>query len=46
MGIGIMTDQRWKEIRDFMVEAQLLKPETDWKSAYTTEMVKDLHIMM
>jgi NitT/TauT family transport system substrate-binding protein len=46
MGIGIMTDQRWKEIRDFMVEAQLLKPETDWKAAYTTEVVKDLHIMM
>jgi NitT/TauT family transport system substrate-binding protein len=46
MGIGIMTDQRWKEIRDFMVDAQLLKPDTDWKSAYTTEFVKDLHIIM
>jgi NitT/TauT family transport system substrate-binding protein len=46
MGIGIMTEQRWKRIRDFMVEFQLLKESTDWKSAFTTEFVKDLHIMM
>jgi NitT/TauT family transport system substrate-binding protein len=46
MGIGIMTDQRWKEIRDFMVESELLKPGTNWKAAYTNEMVKDLHILM
>jgi NitT/TauT family transport system substrate-binding protein len=46
MGIGVMTDARWKEIRDFMVDAQLLKPSTDWKAAYTTEFVKDLRIMM
>jgi NitT/TauT family transport system substrate-binding protein len=46
LGIGIMTDARWREIRDFMVEAQLLKAATDWKAAYTTEFVKDLRIMM
>lgn len=46
MGIGIMTEARWQKTRDFMVEFQLLKPNTDWKSAFTTEFVKDLHIMI
>ena len=44
--IGIMTETRWKAIRDFMVESQLLKEGTDWKAAFTTEFVKDLRIMM
>jgi len=46
MGIGIMTEARWQKTRDFMVEFELLKPATDWKSAFTTEFVKDLHIMI
>lgn len=45
MGIGIMTDARWKKTAEFMVEAGLLKPETDWRKAYTTRFVKDLKIM-
>ncbi len=45
-GIGIMTDERWKATYDFLVKADLLKASTDWKSAYTTDFVKDLHIMM
>lgn len=44
-GIGIMTDQRWKATADFMVNAGLLKPGTDWKKAYTTQFVKDLMIL-
>jgi hypothetical protein len=28
------------------VKADLLKASTNWKSAFTTEFVKDLHIMM
>ncbi len=45
-GIGIMTDARWKATYDFLVKANLLKASTDWKSAFTTAFVKDLHIMM
>jgi NitT/TauT family transport system substrate-binding protein len=44
MGVGIMTDARWEQTYKFMVGANLLKPETDWKKAYTTRFVKDLKI--
>jgi NitT/TauT family transport system substrate-binding protein len=43
-GIGVMTDTRWKQLADFMMSVGLLKPSTDWRSGYTTEFVKDLHI--
>ena len=46
MGIGIMTETRWQTLRDVLVESKLLKASTDWKSAFTTEFVKDLRIMM
>ena len=39
-----MTEERWKKTYDFMVEAGLLKPEVDWKKAFTDEFVKDLKI--
>jgi NitT/TauT family transport system substrate-binding protein len=45
-GIGIMTEARWQATYDFLVKADLLKASTNWKSAFTTEFVKDLHIMM
>jgi NitT/TauT family transport system substrate-binding protein len=45
-GIGVMTEVRWKATYDFLVKADLLKASTNWKSAFTTEFVKDLHIMM
>jgi NitT/TauT family transport system substrate-binding protein len=44
-GIGIMTEARWKKTYDFMVAAELLKPDTDWHKAYTTQFVKDLKVM-
>lgn len=44
-GIGVMTDARWRKTRDFMVEVGLLKPDLDWKRAYTTQFVKDLKVM-
>jgi NitT/TauT family transport system substrate-binding protein len=44
-GIGTMTEARWKKTADFMVGAGLLKPETDWKKAFTTQFVKDLKVM-
>ena len=43
-GAGIMTEARWKQTYDFMVKAGLLKAETDWKKAFTTDFVKDLKI--
>ena len=45
-GIGVMTEARWKATYDFLVKANLLKASTKWQSAFTTEFVKDLHIMM
>ncbi|MCI1192420.1 ABC transporter substrate-binding protein [Calidifontimicrobium sp. SYSU G02091] len=44
-GIGIMTDERWEKTAKFMVEWGLLKPDTDWRKAYTTRFVKDLQVM-
>jgi len=43
-GIGIMTDARWKTLGDFMIQVGMIKPTTDWKSAYTTEFVTGLNI--
>lgn len=45
MGIGVMTDARWKRTRDFMVNAGLLNADVDWKRAYTTQFVKNLKVM-
>jgi NitT/TauT family transport system substrate-binding protein len=45
-GIGIMTEERWKKTYEYLVDAGLLKADTDWKKAFTTEFVKDLNIMM
>ena len=43
-GIGTMTDARWKQTRDFMVKADLLKPSVDYKRAFTTRFTDGLHI--
>lgn len=45
LGIGTMTDERWKKTADFMIAAGLLKPTTDWKKAYTTQFVKDVKVL-
>jgi NitT/TauT family transport system substrate-binding protein len=46
MGIGIMTEERWKKTSDFLVQAGLLKADTDWRKAFTTDYIKDLRITM
>ena len=46
MGIGIITDARWKATYDFMVGAGLLKPEVDWKQGFTDKFVKSLKLSM
>jgi NitT/TauT family transport system substrate-binding protein len=45
MGIGIMTDERWKKTHEYMVSAGLLAPNVDVRQAYTTQFVKDLKVM-
>lgn len=45
LGIGAMTDERWKKTAEFMASYGLLKPTTDYRKAYTTQFVKDLKIM-
>ncbi|MEN0108563.1 MAG: ABC transporter substrate-binding protein, partial [Pseudomonas sp.] len=44
-GIGTMSDSRWQATRDFMVKAQLLNADTDWKKAYDTRFVRDLKVL-
>jgi NitT/TauT family transport system substrate-binding protein len=45
MGIGVMTEERWKKTYDYMVSAGLLKADVDYKQAFTTLFVKDLRVM-
>jgi NitT/TauT family transport system substrate-binding protein len=44
MGIGIITEQRWKATYELMVNEGLLPKETDWTKGFTTRFVKDLKI--
>ncbi len=39
MGLGAMTDARWKSIFETMVAAGLYKPELDYRKAFTLEFV-------
>jgi len=45
MGIGVMTEARWRADYDLMASAGLLPKDTDWHKAFTTQFVKDLKIM-
>ena len=45
LGIGVMTDERWKKTYDYMVSQGLLKADVDYKQAYTTQVVRDLKVM-
>ena len=45
MGIGIITDARWKRTYDTMVGNGLLKADVDYRQAYTTQFVRDLKVM-
>jgi NitT/TauT family transport system substrate-binding protein len=46
MGIGIITEARWRATYDYMVAAGLLKPEVDWKAGFTDRFVKSLKLFM
>lgn len=39
LGIGAMTDARWHDFFESMVQAGLYKPDMDWKAAYTLRFV-------
>jgi NitT/TauT family transport system substrate-binding protein len=45
LGLGAMTEARWRKTRDMMVSVGLLKADTDWKKAFTTEYIDDVHVM-
>ena len=45
MGIGIMTEARWKADYELMASSGLVPKDTDWHKAYTTQFVKNLKIM-
>jgi NitT/TauT family transport system substrate-binding protein len=45
MGIGTMTDGRWKKTFEYMVAQGLLKADVDLRKAYTTRFVQDLKVM-
>jgi len=40
MGIGVMTDARWKATYDFMVAGGLIDKSVDYKKAFTTSSSK------
>jgi NitT/TauT family transport system substrate-binding protein len=40
-----MTDARWKKTFDYMVGAKLLKPATDYRSAYTLQFIQSAKVM-
>ena len=44
-GAGVITEARWRATYEYMVRAGLLKADTDWRRAFTTQFVRDLKIM-
>lgn len=44
-GLFTMTDARWKQTFEFMREATLLKPDTDYRKAYTLEFVRQVKVL-
>jgi NitT/TauT family transport system substrate-binding protein len=44
--IGSMTEARWKATDAYMVQNGLLKPDTDWHKAFTTEFVSDSDVKL
>lgn len=44
-GIGTITEARWKASYELMVASGLLKPETDWRKAFSTSIISDIRVM-
>lgn len=45
MGVGVITEARWRLTYDYMVRAGLLKADTDWRRGIAPQFVRDLKIM-
>ena len=45
LGILTMTDARWKRTFDFMVQAGMVKPDLDYKRAYTLDLVREVKVL-
>lgn len=44
-GIGSMTDARWKEMYDFMVQNKALPTDFDYRKTFTMRFVDGLHVL-
>ena len=44
-GVLTMTDGRWKQTFDFMVEAGLIRRDVDYRKAYTLQFVNQVHVL-
>jgi NitT/TauT family transport system substrate-binding protein len=45
LGLFTMTDARWKQTFEFMRDAKLVKPDVDYRKAYTLEFVKQVRVL-
>ena len=44
-GVLTMTDARWKQTFDFMVDARLIRPDVDYRKAYTLRFVRQVKVL-
>lgn len=45
LGIGTMTDARWKKTFDFMTSVGMVPPGTDYHKAYTLRFIRNVHVL-
>ena len=45
LGLFTMTDSRWKQTFEVMRDTKLVKPDVDYKKAYTLEFVKQVKVL-
>jgi NitT/TauT family transport system substrate-binding protein len=45
LGIMTMTDVRWQRTFEFMVEAKMVKPDLDYRRAYTLDIVREARVL-
>lgn len=45
LGLFTMTDARWKRTFEAMRDSGLLKPDVDYRKAYTLEFVRQVHVL-
>jgi NitT/TauT family transport system substrate-binding protein len=45
LGVGVMTEARWKKTYDYLVKEKIIQAQTPWKNAFTLDFVKDLKVM-